>query len=25
VDGGHTIRKGPDLVPIFSHLMPEER
>jgi NAD(P)-dependent dehydrogenase (short-subunit alcohol dehydrogenase family) len=25
VDGGHTIRKGPDLVPQFRFLMPEER
>ncbi len=25
VDGGHTIRKGPDLVPVFSHMLPEER
>ncbi|TDI98075.1 MAG: SDR family oxidoreductase [Deltaproteobacteria bacterium] len=25
VDGGHTIRKGPDLVPIFSQMLPEER
>ncbi len=26
VDGGHTIRQGPDLVdPLFSHVLPEER
>jgi NAD(P)-dependent dehydrogenase (short-subunit alcohol dehydrogenase family) len=25
VDGGHTIRKGPDLVPLFSRFMPPER
>ncbi len=25
IDGGHTIRKGPDLVPVFSHMLPEER
>jgi NAD(P)-dependent dehydrogenase (short-subunit alcohol dehydrogenase family) len=25
VDGGHTIRKGPDLVPLFRQLLPEER
>jgi NAD(P)-dependent dehydrogenase (short-subunit alcohol dehydrogenase family) len=26
VDGGHTIRQGPDLVePLFRHFMPEER
>ena len=25
VDGGHTIRQGPDLVPIFAPLMPVER
>lgn len=25
VDGGHTIRKGPDLVPQFRQLFPEER
>jgi hypothetical protein len=24
VDGGHTIRKGPDLVPLFSQAMPTE-
>jgi hypothetical protein len=26
VDGGHTIRQGPDLVePLFGHFMPAER
>jgi NAD(P)-dependent dehydrogenase (short-subunit alcohol dehydrogenase family) len=25
VDGGHTIRKGPDLVPLFRQILPEER
>jgi NAD(P)-dependent dehydrogenase (short-subunit alcohol dehydrogenase family) len=25
VDGGHTIRQGPDMVPIFSAAMPVER
>ena len=25
VDGGHTIRQGPDLVPWFRQFMPEER
>ncbi len=25
VDGGHTIRKCPDLVPVFRHMLPEER
>jgi NAD(P)-dependent dehydrogenase (short-subunit alcohol dehydrogenase family) len=25
VDGGHTIRKGPDLVPLFRQFMPPER
>jgi len=26
VDGGHTLRQGPDLVePLFSKLLPEER
>jgi NAD(P)-dependent dehydrogenase (short-subunit alcohol dehydrogenase family) len=25
VDGGHTIRKGPDLVPLFREILPEER
>jgi NAD(P)-dependent dehydrogenase (short-subunit alcohol dehydrogenase family) len=25
VDGGHTIRQGPELVPIFRGLIPEER
>jgi NAD(P)-dependent dehydrogenase (short-subunit alcohol dehydrogenase family) len=25
VDGGHTLRKGPDLVPLFRQLLPEER
>ncbi len=25
VDGGHTIRQGPDLVPLFSQLLPIER
>ncbi len=25
VDGGHTVRKGPDLVPLFRQLLPEER
>jgi NAD(P)-dependent dehydrogenase (short-subunit alcohol dehydrogenase family) len=25
VDGGHTIRKGPDLVPLFRKILPEER
>jgi NAD(P)-dependent dehydrogenase (short-subunit alcohol dehydrogenase family) len=25
VDGGHTIRKGPDLVPLFRQIFPEER
>jgi len=24
VDGGHTIRKGPDLVPVFRQFLPEE-
>ena len=24
IDGGHTIRKGPDLVPVFREFMPEE-
>ncbi len=24
VDGGHTIRKGPDLVPMLSQVLPEE-
>jgi NAD(P)-dependent dehydrogenase (short-subunit alcohol dehydrogenase family) len=24
VDGGHTIRKGPDLVPMFKQFIPEE-
>jgi NAD(P)-dependent dehydrogenase (short-subunit alcohol dehydrogenase family) len=25
VDGGHTIRKGPDLVPVFSQFLPAKR
>jgi NAD(P)-dependent dehydrogenase (short-subunit alcohol dehydrogenase family) len=25
VDGGHTIRQGPDLVPVFSQFLPAER
>jgi len=25
VDGGHTVRQGPDLVPMFRALLPEER
>jgi 7-alpha-hydroxysteroid dehydrogenase len=25
VDGGHTIRKGPDLVSLFSQFLPPER
>lgn len=25
VEGGHTLRGGPDLVPLFSQLLPEER
>jgi 7-alpha-hydroxysteroid dehydrogenase len=25
VDGGHTIRKGPDLAPLFSQFLPPER
>jgi NAD(P)-dependent dehydrogenase (short-subunit alcohol dehydrogenase family) len=25
VDGGHTIRKGPDLVPLFNRFLPPER
>jgi NAD(P)-dependent dehydrogenase (short-subunit alcohol dehydrogenase family) len=25
VDGGHTVRKGPDLVPLFRRFLPEER
>ncbi len=25
VDGGHTIRKGPDLVPLFSQFLPARR
>ncbi len=25
VDGGHTIRQGPDLVPLFRALLPDER
>jgi len=25
VDGGHLLRKGPDLVPLFRQLLPEER
>ena len=25
VDGGHTIRQGPDLVPWFRQFLPEER
>jgi len=25
VDGGHTIRQGPDLVPLFSQVFPVER
>ena len=26
VDGGHTIRQGPDLVePLFGHFLPPER
>ena len=25
VDGGHTIRQGPDLVPFFRQFMPEEK
>ncbi|MFQ5512885.1 MAG: SDR family NAD(P)-dependent oxidoreductase [Myxococcota bacterium] len=25
IDGGHTIRKGPDLVPVLRDLLPEER
>jgi NAD(P)-dependent dehydrogenase (short-subunit alcohol dehydrogenase family) len=25
VDGGHTIRKGPDLVPLFSQFLPPRR
>ena len=25
VDGGHTLRKGPDLTPLFRRLFPEER
>ena len=24
VDGGHTIRKGPNLVPLFKQLVPRE-
>jgi len=24
IDGGHTIRKGPDLVPVFRQFLPEE-
>jgi len=24
VDGGHTVRRGPDLVPVFRQFMPEE-
>ncbi len=24
VDGGHTVRKGPDLVPVFRQFLPEE-
>jgi NAD(P)-dependent dehydrogenase (short-subunit alcohol dehydrogenase family) len=24
VDGGHTVRKGPDLVPVFREFLPEE-
>jgi NAD(P)-dependent dehydrogenase (short-subunit alcohol dehydrogenase family) len=25
VDGGHTIRRGPELVPVFRNVLPEER
>jgi NAD(P)-dependent dehydrogenase (short-subunit alcohol dehydrogenase family) len=25
VDGGHTIRRGPELVPLFRNILPEER
>jgi NAD(P)-dependent dehydrogenase (short-subunit alcohol dehydrogenase family) len=25
VDGGHTIRRGPELVPLFRHILPVER
>jgi NAD(P)-dependent dehydrogenase (short-subunit alcohol dehydrogenase family) len=25
VDGGHTIRQGPDLVPVFAQFLPQER
>ncbi len=25
VDGGHTIRKGPDLVPVLKQFLPDER
>jgi NAD(P)-dependent dehydrogenase (short-subunit alcohol dehydrogenase family) len=25
VDGGHTIRQGPDLVPVFSQFLPARR
>ena len=25
VDGGHTIRQGPDLVPVFAQFLPAER
>jgi NAD(P)-dependent dehydrogenase (short-subunit alcohol dehydrogenase family) len=25
VDGGHTIRQGPDLVPVFAEVLPTER
>jgi NAD(P)-dependent dehydrogenase (short-subunit alcohol dehydrogenase family) len=25
VDGGHTLRQGPDLVPVFSQLLPSQR
>jgi len=25
VDGGHTIRQGPDLVPLFAQGVPVER
>jgi NAD(P)-dependent dehydrogenase (short-subunit alcohol dehydrogenase family) len=24
VDGGHTLRKGPDLVPMFREFIPED-
>ena len=25
VDGGHTIRQGPDLAPLFRSFIPDER